>query len=41
MLKAYKFRIYPVKEQKILISKTFGCARWYYNSAFVGCRRVL
>jgi len=23
--KAYKFRIYPTKEQEILITKTFGC----------------
>ncbi|SFU89848.1 Helix-turn-helix domain-containing protein, partial [Clostridium sp. DSM 8431] len=25
MLKAYKYRIYPNKEQKIQIAKTFGC----------------
>ena len=29
--KAYKFRIYPNKEQSILISKTIGCARFVYN----------
>ena len=29
--KAYKFRIYPTKEQKILFAKTFGCARFIYN----------
>ena len=23
--KAYKFRIYPTKEQETLITKTFGC----------------
>ena len=31
MNKAYKFRIYPDEEQKILISKTFGCVRFIYN----------
>jgi len=29
--KAYKFRIYPNKEQKILINKTFGCSRFVFN----------
>lgn len=29
--KAYKFRIYPNKEQKILFEKTFGCVRFIYN----------
>ena len=28
---AYKFRIYPNKEQEILINKTFGCCRYVYN----------
>lgn len=31
MLKAYKYRIYPNREQEILIQKTFGCARFVYN----------
>ena len=31
MLKAYKFRIYPNKEQKIYFSKCFGCVRFIYN----------
>ena len=30
--KAYKFRIYPTKEQEILFSKTFGCCRFIYNA---------
>lgn len=30
-VKAYKFRIYPNKEQKILINKTFGCSRFVFN----------
>lgn len=29
--KAYKFRIYPTKEQEILIAKTFGCSRFVFN----------
>jgi putative transposase len=29
--KAFKFRIYPTKEQAILINKTFGCSRYVYN----------
>lgn len=29
--KAYKFRIYPNTEQKILFAKTFGCVRFIYN----------
>lgn len=31
MEKAYKFRIYPNKEQEKLINKTFGCVRFVYN----------
>jgi len=31
MLKAYKYRIYPSKEQKAQIAKTFGCCRFVYN----------
>ena len=30
-LKAYKFRIYPNNEQEVLLNKTFGCVRFYYN----------
>ena len=29
--KAFKFRIYPTKDQQILINKTFGCSRFVYN----------
>ena len=28
---AYKFRIYPNKEQKTMFAKTFGCVRLVYN----------
>ena len=31
MLKAYKYRIYPNKEQEEQIEKTFGCSRFVYN----------
>ncbi len=31
MNRAYKFRIYPNKEQKIMFAKTFGCVRFVYN----------
>ena len=31
MFKAYKFRIYPNIEQKIMIDKTFGCTRFVFN----------
>ena len=33
MFRAYKMRIFPTNEQKILIAKTFGCCRWYWNQA--------
>ncbi|WP_236781940.1 helix-turn-helix domain-containing protein [Aneurinibacillus sp. XH2] len=29
--KAYKFRIYPNKEQEVLIAKTMGCSRFVFN----------
>lgn len=29
--KTYKFRLLPTKEQEILLSKHFGCARFVYN----------
>ena len=31
MLKSYKYRIYPNKQQEELIQKTFGCCRFVYN----------
>lgn len=30
-LKAYKFRLYPTKEQEIFFAKSFGCVRKVYN----------
>ena len=29
--KAYKYRIYPTKEQEVLILKTIGCSRFVFN----------
>ena len=29
--KAFKFKLYPTKEQAVLINKTIGCSRFVYN----------
>lgn len=31
MNRAYRYRIYPTKEQEVLLSKTFGCVRVLWN----------
>jgi len=31
MYKAYKYRLYPDEEQKIMLSKIFGCCRFVFN----------
>ena len=31
MLKAYKYRIYPNAQERIIIGKTFDCVRFTYN----------
>ena len=31
MERAYKFRIYPNQQQRLLLAKTFGCCRFVYN----------
>jgi putative transposase len=33
VLRAYKYRVYPTEEQAVLLAKSFGCARWFYNFA--------
>ena len=33
MMKAYKYRLHPNKEQTIFFEKSFGCARYVYNWA--------
>ena len=37
MLKAVKVRLYPTTEQQVAFSKSFGCARWYWNHALNAC----
>ena len=37
--KSYKIRLYPNKEQKILLEKHFGCTRFVYNH-FLNVRNV-
>ena len=37
IFRSYKFRIYPNKDQKVLLSKHFGCSRFIYNY-FLGLR---
>jgi len=32
MEKAFKYRVYPNKKQKVLIGKTFGCCRFVFNT---------
>src|SRR5438067_12511130 len=31
--RAYKYRFYPTEEQKHMLARTFGCARYVYNWA--------
>ena len=31
MLKTVKIRLYPTKEQKQYLAKSFGCVRWFWN----------
>lgn len=31
IFKAYKYRLYPTKEQEVLLAKHFGCVRWVFN----------
>lgn len=38
--KAYKFRIYPNKEQEILIAKTIGCSRFVFNHFLAKCNEL-
>ena len=40
MLRAYKYRIYPNEEQKVMFAKTFGCVRFVYNWALVTKSRL-
>ena len=38
MYKAYRFRLYPNATQRLLINKTFGCARFIYNYFLDKCK---
>ena len=40
MLKAYKYRIYPNKQQIEQIQKTFGCCRFVYNQTLAYRKEV-
>jgi len=40
MLRAYKYRLYPNVEQKVLLSKHFGCVRWVWNWALAERTKV-
>jgi putative transposase len=31
MLRSYKVRLYPTKQQQESLAKSFGCCRWYWN----------
>ena len=33
MIEAYRFRLYPTKDQEVLLSKHFGSVRFVYNWA--------
>ncbi len=37
MLKAVKVRLYPTPEQELILARSFGCARWYWNYALNAC----
>lgn len=33
MIRGYRYRLYPTKDQIVLLNKTFGCCRYVYNWA--------
>ena len=37
--KGYKFRIYPTEAQQLLLSKTFGCCRYLWNTVLAETQR--
>ena len=37
---AFKYRIYPNKEQELLINKTFGCVRFVYNTILYAANKI-
>ena len=40
MERGYKMRIYPNKEQAILINKTLGCSRFVFNQGLDNMKLV-
>jgi len=40
MLVAVKVRIYPDRQQRTALAKTFGCARWVWNEALAENQRT-
>lgn len=40
MYLAYKYRAYPTNDQKLLLAKSFGCVRWYFNYALDLCQKT-
>lgn len=40
MNKAYKYRLYPNKEQSMLINRTFGCVRFVYNQMLANRKAI-
>lgn len=40
MNKAYRYRLYPNKEQAVLINKTFGCVRFIYNQMLANRKAI-
>ena len=40
MNKAYKYRLYPNKQQAVLINKTFGCVRFIYNQMLANRKAI-
>ena len=37
--KGIRVRLYPTKEQEVLINKTIGCCRFVYNNALENCKQ--
>lgn len=37
--KGIKVRLYPTENQKVLIDKTIGCARFVYNQTLADCKQ--
>ncbi|HIK28484.1 MAG: helix-turn-helix domain-containing protein [Oscillatoriaceae bacterium SKW80] len=36
----YRYRFYPTNQQKLLLAKLYGCARWVWNEALAYCQEV-